>query len=558
MTGYLPKPVTGVSLPTQPLYLNTMTRTTQSGIPIAESTPIPQLGPVLHRPTPTPRVPIASERARSRYVDRHMRSVPSSSNDRSLVSANLAREIQEFCSLTEECRPYEKETFEAMLENMLDTKINQKQLQQRERDEIYKQMTSNLEKVRAIARESISRASTISVEERQMALSEIDFQQIKDKMNKIDQKIKGLHQNWQAEHREAITHEQCDDIRKFYERHVQKYETKYKILYRMPQQALDRLKSPSSGVSVSTPPKVPASKLTPSLVALDDVAMLKRQESEKEKLAKEKPHVFSTKEGRLTPTEPVYEDMRTVTPFHVTTVESTEGLSVAEGGEEIEKVTQKFPDPVGESESRKVPPVSVASSPDKIGEKTRQEDMTGRNTITKTSSREDALASTRCFFGNDTEVKSVPEVPVTTTMSVSQTDTPPTTSALVVEHTELSPVRTIPYSGTPPRPTATATLRPRTLEQRRSEGQVETQSQDNTSSESDTLEPLVMEGLPDELGPEWRILHPFDIPGVRNPTENTPPTHRRLAENDTLVELIQTAEYLEDVPSWEQRRFYPP
>ena len=67
-----------------------------------------------------------------------------------------------------------------------------------------------------------------------------------------------------------------------------------------------------------------------------------------------------------------------------------------------------------------------------------------------------------------------------------------------------------------------------------------------------------MEGLPDELGPEWRVLHPFDIPGVRCPTEDTPPNHWRLAENDTLVELIQTAEYLEDAPSWEQRRFYPP
>ena len=45
---------------------------------------------------------------------------------------------------------------------------------------------------------------------------------------------------------------------------------------------------------------------------------------------------------------------------------------------------------------------------------------------------------------------------------------------------------------------------------------------------------------------------------MRFSTEDTPPTHRRLAENDTLVELIQTAEYLEDAPSWEQRRFYPP
>ena len=35
---------------------------------------------------------------------------------------------------------------------------------------------------------------------------------------------------------------------------------------------------------------------------------------------------------------------------------------------------------------------------------------------------------------------------------------------------EPSSVRTIPRSGTPPRPIATATLRPRTLEQRRSKG----------------------------------------------------------------------------------------
>ena len=142
---------------------------------------------------------------------------------------------------------------------------------------------------------------------------------------------------------------------------------------------------------------------------------------------------------------------------------------------------------------------------------------------------------------------------------VSQTDIPPVTSVPVeTEHPESLPVRTIPYSGMPPRPTATVTLRPRMWVQRISEGQIEEQPRDEDSEESDTLEPFVIEGLPDELGPEWRVLHPFEIPGVRNPTEDTPPTHRRLAENDTLVELIQTAEYLEDAPSWEQRRFYPP
>ena len=49
----------------------------------------------------------------------------------------------------------------------------------------------------------------------------------------------------------------------------------------------------------------------------------------------------------------------------------------------------------------------------------------------------------------------------------------------------------------------------------------------------------------------------FEIPGVRFPTKDTPPNHRRLAESHALVELIQTAEYLEDAPSWGQRRFYP-
>ena len=42
--------------------------------------------------------------------------------------------------------------------------------------------------------------------------------------------------------------------------------------------------------------------------------------------------------------------------------------------------------------------------------------------------------------------------------------------------------------------------------------------------------------------------------------DSTPPNQRRLAENDALVELIQTTEYLDDVPTWGQRdyRLYPP
>ena len=57
-------------------------------------------------------------------------------------------------------------------------------------------MAQNLEKVREVARSTLSRASTILAEEHRMALSETDFVHIKEKMNKIDQRIDGLYQNW--------------------------------------------------------------------------------------------------------------------------------------------------------------------------------------------------------------------------------------------------------------------------------------------------------------------------------------------------------------------------
>ena len=98
-------------------------------------------------------------------------------------------------------------------------------------------MSQNLEKVREIVGGTLSRASTVSVEEHQMALTEADFIAIKEKMNKIDQRLDGLYQNWQVEYKEAITPEQCEEIQQFYEPYVAKYETKYKILYKILKQA---------------------------------------------------------------------------------------------------------------------------------------------------------------------------------------------------------------------------------------------------------------------------------------------------------------------------------
>ena len=123
--------------------------------------------------------------------------------------------------------------------------------------------------------------------------------------------------------------------------------------------------------------------------------------------------------------------------------------------------------------------------------------------------------------------------------------------------TETRSPRTFLPNESPSRPTAIATSRPRTWVQCISEGQINESTPDDThSTESGQTETYVLaEGIPEELGCEWRVLHPFEIPGVRFPTDATPPNQRILAENDALVELIQTTEYLEDTPMWGQRDY---
>ena len=167
----------------------------------------------------------------------------------------------------------ERETHYVMLDTMKEHKARQRQQGKKERDEIYKRMSRNLESVREVTRNTFSRASTILIEEHQMALTETDFRNIKEKMNKIDQRIDGLYQNWQAEYKEALTSEQCKDIQRFYEPYVWKYETKYKILYQMLKQAIDEgNRVPSTRVS--------ASELTPSLGGPGRCVNVKRERME--------------------------------------------------------------------------------------------------------------------------------------------------------------------------------------------------------------------------------------------------------------------------------------
>ena len=56
---------------------------------------------------------------------------------------------------------------------------------QEERDATYAQMAQSLEKTRAMVRNSVSRASTISAEECQLTLMEDDFRLYKEKWTRL-------------------------------------------------------------------------------------------------------------------------------------------------------------------------------------------------------------------------------------------------------------------------------------------------------------------------------------------------------------------------------------
>ena len=188
----------------------------------------------------------------------------------------------------------------------------------------------------------------------------------------------------------------------------------------------------------------------------------------------------------------------------------------------------------------------------------------------KEVSREGAIASTRQFFAavdrRNTNISTGSPTGISTEVrerDVTEVPNAPTSTAVTtpvildVEPRGTSSPRNSLPSGLPSQPTVTATCRPRTWMQQITEGQInEPTREDASSSESNpsAIETLPEE-IPDELGCKWRALHPFELPGVRFPTDSTPPNQSRLAENDALVELNQTTEYLEDIPMWGQRDY---
>ena len=554
-----------------PAYENTLPGISKLPTPIAKSTPVTQASQVSVTKTERDIVrPISSEKVRAAYLENQMRDMSSvqlpsqipSVEKESLISADLIRRIDTFCKEQNEKRQQEKESHQQILNSLEQSESKQLKPDKEEREVVYFHIAQDMEKTRDVVRRSMSRASTISAEERQMALIEREFSMIQKKMDKIDWHLSELYKNWHAEYGNANMIEECEEIRKFYKPYLDKYESKYKVLYQLLQQL--RLIPTHDG----------ASGMTPSLAALDDATSLKQREWLRCEPGEDTPRQYSSIEGQLTPHTPRSEDMKLGPTINITPEGSLADIPTVvkrmTRGQLLEGETLGMSSEMTYMDFPSTQVKTISKDPD------IPKSLQG----TKEASRAKVLASTRQFFAaidqrnrnasvgdqvtsvevHEREHIEVPDVLTTTALTTTSTTTPP--EPLDVELMGTSSPRISLPEGSPSHPTVTATCRPRAWMQQLTEGQIsESRREGASSSEHETsLVETLPEEIQDEYGCEWRVLHPFDLPGVRFPTDTTPANRRRLAENDALLELIQTTEYLDDVPTWGQQdyRLYPP
>ena len=155
-------------------------------------------------------------------------------------------------------------------------------------------------------------------------------------MDKMDQRLTDLYGNWQAEYRDAVTSEECEEIRRFYKPYLEKYESRYRILYQMLQEA-NRQMGQTGLLSIQEP----TSGITPSLAALDDAQALRRKEWRRGEPGEDMPRQYSTVSMHLTLTQPKHEDMRMDSTLNVTPEGSLSDLPAAVGGVEESRREQE-------------------------------------------------------------------------------------------------------------------------------------------------------------------------------------------------------------------------
>ena len=252
-----------------------------------------------------------------------------------------------------------------------------------------------------------------------MMLTEKEFSMIKEKMDKIDQRLHKLYKNWHAEYGNANTIEECEEIRNFYKPYLDKYESKYRILYQLLQQPRPVLIHGS------------VSELTPSLTALDDATSLRQKEWIRSELGEDLPRQYSSIEGRLTPHTPRSEDMNLEQSLNITPEGSLRDIPTVIQRETLDEST--------ETAYMEFPAIHVETTPK---ESTVPKSLPG----TKEASRAEVLASTRQFFATvDHRNINVPTVNQTTVAEVHVRDQSelaeiPTTSVVPTTMTSVTPL----------------------------------------------------------------------------------------------------------------------
>ena len=163
----------------RPTYENTLPRITDIATPMAKSTPVTQTSqmPVLTNVPLTERdivEPMSSERARTTYLEHQIQDMSSvrlplnipSMEEESHAPTDLSDRIRAFCKEWKEKRKHEWESIKVVLDKLKESKGKHlKQQDEEEREAATTQMVQNIERMRAVVRNSISRVSTISAEE---------------------------------------------------------------------------------------------------------------------------------------------------------------------------------------------------------------------------------------------------------------------------------------------------------------------------------------------------------------------------------------------------------
>ena len=158
-----------------PAYENTLSGITKLPTLIAKSTPVTQASHVPMTKTERDIVrPISSEKARASYLENQMRDMSSvrlpskipSTEEEFLMSTDLTRRINTFCKEQKEKRRQERESHQWVLNALKQSKGKQLKPDKEEREVVYSQISQEMEKTREVVWRSMSRASTISAEER--------------------------------------------------------------------------------------------------------------------------------------------------------------------------------------------------------------------------------------------------------------------------------------------------------------------------------------------------------------------------------------------------------